>query len=416
MSKVFETTKNKKKVMEDIYRSQDIEQPLVENNFGLKWLIFILLISFAGGFLAGFVYFNYFTFSETRIFNNNVQTATSTGADRNQVLDLNFLLKEDTAQEIKFLAELRQPLVGFYKKRSGGVVLDSLYLEKDFLGSGVAITSDGWILTHQSVLKNLDGVVAMTADKKILTPTKILIDKFSGLVFAQLPVNNLTPVKFADSNNLKPAAVLLASRYLPLQNGVEAVRVALQKTSYHDQASGEDFLLLTDVIDNYFKISEELETSYNGSPLLNDQNEVAGLLFIAGKDYVNLAMPAYYLQSAVDKFLSNNQKIARGSFGAHYLDLSETVGLSAAITEGRIKGAVIMGDAKREILAITPGSAADKAGLKAGDIILQVNGEDVNELNSLTRLLQNYSAGQEITLKVFSKGKEKELKVTLGNL
>jgi len=329
---------------------------------------------------------------------------------------LNFLLQENNSQEIKFLAELRQPLVGFYKKRTGSGVLDSLYLEKDFLGSGVAITSDGWILTHQAVVKDLSGIVAITADKKVLTPTKILTDKFSGLVFVQLPANNLTPVKFADSSALKPATTLLAARYLPTQNEAEVSRVSLQKISYHDQSSGENFLLLTDALDRYFKINQELASGYNGSALVNDQNEVSGLLFASGKDYINLAVPAYYLKNTVDKFLGNGQKIARGSFGAHYLDLSEVVGLSETISEGRTKGAVILGDAKREILAITPNSPAEKAGLKAGDIVLQVNSEDVNELNSLTRLLQNYSAGQEVTLTVFSKGKEKELKVTLGTL
>lgn len=416
MSKMFETVKDKKKVIEDIYRSQEVERPTIENGFTLKSLIFVLLSSFAGGFLAGFIYYNYFTDPAFTLLKDNTQTATSTNVDKNKVLDLNFLLQENSSQEIKFLAELRQPLVGFYKKRTGNGVLDSLYLEKDFLGSGVAITSDGWILTHQAVIKDLNGIIAVTADKKVLTPVKILIDKFSGLVFVQLPANNLTPVKFADPNNLRPASVLLASRYLPLQNGVEISKATLQKMFYHDQSSGENFLLLTDAIESYFKIAGELESGYNGSPLLTEKNEVAGLLFLAGKNYVNLAVPANYLKNTVDKFLGNGQKIARGFFGAHYLDLSEVIGLSETISEGRTKGAVILGDAKREILAVTPNSPAEKAGLKAGDIVLQVNNEDVNELNSLTKLLQNYSTGQEVTLKVFSKGKEKELKVILGTL
>jgi len=416
MLKTPEGTKSKKQIIEDIYSSQDIQAPIKPGKLGVKWLIYVLLCSFLGGFVAGFVYFNYFTFLDIeKLGLSSDLAATSTATQKTP--DLNFLLKENTNQEIKLLAELKQPLVGFYKARpAASGVFESLYLEKDFLGSGVVITSDGWVLTHKTVLNGGNaGIAAVTANRKVFTPEKYVEDKFSGLVLVHLPTTGLSPVKFT-STDLMPASSLLAFRYAVAAGGGEVIKTDLQKISYHDQSKGEDFLLATDLIDRYYKINQEVASSFNGAPLLNEQNEVAGLLFASGKDYINLAVPSYYLKSAVDKFLSDSQKVARAGLGVRYLDLSEVFGLSDKIVEGRNKGAVLLGDAKNNILAVTKGSAAEKAGLKAGDIILKVNNEDVDELNSLTKLLQSYSPNQEINLTVFRKGEEIQVKVVLGSL
>ena len=100
----------------------------------------------------------------------------------------------------------------------------------------------------------------------------------------------------------------------------------------------------------------------------------------------------------------------------NYLDLTESLGLSNDVTENRLKGAVLIGDAKRNIMAVAENSPAAKAGLKAGDIILKINNEEINERNSLTKLIQDYTPGKEIILTISREGKEQEVKVILEEL
>ena len=77
------------------------------------------------------------------------------------------------------------------------------------------------------------------------------------------------------------------------------------------------------------------------------------------------------------------------------------------------EGAIIIGDVSKKELGVISGSPAGKAGLREGDIITEVNGEKIGVGHALSNAVVKYSPGDEITLKVLSEGKEKEVKVKL---
>jgi S1-C subfamily serine protease len=76
-------------------------------------------------------------------------------------------------------------------------------------------------------------------------------------------------------------------------------------------------------------------------------------------------------------------------------------------------GALIVQGSGPEIVAVVPGSPADKAGLEANDIILQVNEQKIDQNHSLGRVLANYEPGDEVELKILHDGEKKTVKVTL---
>jgi len=332
-----------------------------------------------------------------------------------EVIDLNFLLNEEDNSFTKVLTELKSQVVGIYKKRVNDDILESIYLEKDFLGSGMILTSDGWILTHASVINKADYVI-ITADKKVYEPIKEVIDEFSGAVLIQVSAANLKPIKFADLNTMQPTKPLLVSKFSAQNHGSDIIKASVQKFFYHDQTLADYFLLSTESIDHYLKLDMDFDALYNGALLVNDKVEVIGMLFYSGREALRLAIPGYYLESAVDNFLSNSSEIIRSSLGVTYVDLSETLGLSEEVTEGKLKGAVLLGKGSKNILAVEEDSPASEAGLKAGDIILKVNNDEVDEKNSLTKLIQEYTPGQELTLLISRSGQEMEIKVILGEL
>ncbi|MFA6304947.1 MAG: PDZ domain-containing protein [Patescibacteria group bacterium] len=404
----------KRTVIDNIYNQEILRPSSGGGILGIKNLLLILVVSVLGGFVAGLVQDNWFSVNDYLSPAASEQVAKS-----KEVLDLNFLVKEDTGSYDKIFSEIRKQLVGFYRLKTptsaGSGILDSLYLEKDFLGSGVVATSDGWLMVPAGVVGD-NKFIVVTSDKKIYQPDKQILDKFSNILLVHISATGLSPVKFASVSAISPTDLLLTSRYSIQNHGSDIVKTSIQKFAYHDQAKPADFLLSTDKIDHYLKLAKELAPVYNGAMLLNDKNEVAGLLFNSGREGINLAIPAYYLKSAIGNFLANSEEVLRSRLGVNYLDLSEALGLNQAVAEGRVKGAVLLGDAKRNILAVIDGSPAALAGLAAGDIILKVNNEDIDESNSLTKLIQDYSSGQEITLRIFRKGEEKDLKVTLGEL
>jgi serine protease Do len=279
----------------------------------------------------------------------------------------------------------------------------------------VVVTSDGWLLTHKQVVDNQDFVV-ITADKKVLEPLKKVIDPLTNVVLVQISAKDLSPTKFDDLNYFEPTSPLLVVRYSLQNHGSDIIKTSIQRFAYHDQVKGSDFLLSTEKIDHYLKIANDLELVYNGSILFNDKSEVSGLLFESGRDRIRLAVPSYYLKSGVNNFLTSANEVIRCNFGVHYLDLSESVGLAEAVSEGRNKGAVLLGSVDSKIMAVAEDSPAASSGFKAGDIILKVNNEEVDEKNSLTKLIQDYTPGQELTLTVLRDKQTMEIKVVLGEL
>jgi len=77
-------------------------------------------------------------------------------------------------------------------------------------------------------------------------------------------------------------------------------------------------------------------------------------------------------------------------------------------------GALVTRGEKQTDLAVTPGSPADKAGIVENDIILEVDGQKINERNQLTDLIAGHKPGDEVSLKIYHKGEEKNIRVILG--
>lgn len=404
--------KNKtEETIKEIYQ-QEIQAPPRFGRFNeLRVIFFCLIISFLSGFLAALLKDNLIGQPASVGTTINVKSG-----NKAEILDLNFLLSKEDQSYNKVLNQLRSQTVGFYKKRAVTEdILNSLYLEKDFLGSGIVITSDGWLLTHQQVIDKQE-VVIITADKKVYELLKKVTDPFSNTVLVQISAKDLAPVKFADLDYSQVTDPLLTVRYSTQNHGSDIVKTSIQRFSYHDQVKPSDFILSTERIDHYLKIANDFDLIYNGAALFNDKSEVVGLMFVSGRDKIRLAVPGYYLNSAVSNFLASSSEVMRANLGVNYLDLSESLGLSAKVTEGRVKGAVLLGSKELNLLAVKPGSPAETAGLKAGDIVLKVNDEEINDKNSLTRLVQDYTPGQELKLNIIRAGKEMEIKAVVGEM
>ncbi|HTL39723.1 MAG TPA: PDZ domain-containing protein, partial [Methylomirabilota bacterium] len=113
-------------------------------------------------------------------------------------------------------------------------------------------------------------------------------------------------------------------------------------------------------------------------------------------------------KDSFDKF----GKIVKPFLGVRYVIVNDTIKDQNKLTVNY--GALIVGGGSPSQPAVVPDSAADKAGLKEGDIILEVNGTQVDTDHSLAGLLKDYNPGDIVKMKVLSRGQTKDITVTLG--
>lgn len=411
MPKISATQNEKKEVLEEIYK-QPFAKPLeIKGLASGKILIGALILSTLAGFLAGLIEDAWLN----DYFNNNSNQPNANA--NNSVPDLDSFIKKEEDQDYQqVLNQLQKQLLGIYRKKSDKDVFSSLYLEKDFLGNALAVTSDGWLITQESLVKD-SAYVIIDSKKKVLEPLKTVIDPLTHVALIKVAAEGLSPARFADFNSLEAGQAILAARYAGEGRGFSLARTSLESAAYQERTSGKDFLLSTEKAEHYLKLSRGLESGFKSAPLFNDRAEVVGLLDGLDKaGEVKLAVLSVYLNSAVDNFLASSNQVIRPLLGVRYLDLNSALGLSEQVSEGQHQGAVLFGDAENKISAVAVGSPAEKAGLKAGDIIVKVNQEVIDERNSLTKLIQDYTPGQEITLTVFKKGQTSEVKAVLGEL
>jgi len=404
MPKRAETTK-------EIFRQNQNKTPsffkLIKNKSLLagRWgLLFSVIFSIIAGGLAGYLVSSYW-------FNTQQPNSTKTNVNSN-IIDFTKKITI-TDSNTALINKLSKQIVAIYAVKSANNWWQKLYLDNEFLGTGIVITSDGWIMTTSEVIDNPKrNYQIMTADNNYLAKNFIQ-DELTGVVFLKIDAQNLTPVQFADLEQLPLAQEVLV---ITADNNLNDVKVKisnLEKIDYFFQKSIKDYFHSTEKQDEYFLLKDLLPANSNGSLIANSQGEVIGLgQNVNQEDFFQTIIPASYLSQAVKNFLINKTEVKRSYLGLTYLDLSQTPNLAANLTADKKQGALIMSSKDLNIIAIKKDSPAKNI-LEEGDIILQVNGEEIDERNNFTELIQDYSSGNKIKLLIFRNGEEKEVEITL---
>lgn len=128
---------------------------------------------------------------------------------------------------------------------------------------------------------------------------------------------------------------------------------------------------------------------------------------------IGFALPSNLVKRGVEQ-VSSHGKIVRPYLGVRYQLVTKDMIQKNNLKVGH--GALILRGLDISELAVMPGSPADKAGLKENDIILQINGRDIDEEHSLTGLIAGFVPGDEVELKIYRAGEEVVIKATLEEL
>jgi S1-C subfamily serine protease len=278
-------------------------------------------------------------------------------------------------------------------------------------GSGFFVSQDGLILTNRHVVSDTTAsYTVITSDGK----------KYDAKVLAQDPVNDLAIVKISIQN----APFLKLADSSQLQVGQQVIAIGNSLGQYQNTVTsgiisgiGRSITAGSDTgsedLSGVIQTDAAINPGNSGGPLLNIAGQVIGMNTAIDQQgqLVGFAIPANEAAKALSSFQKNG-KITRPFLGVRYITITADIAQQNNLPQTH--GALIVRGQNVTDFAVSPGSPADKAGLVENDIILEVNGTKVDENNSLSALLQNFNVGDTITLQVYHKGQQEDVKVTLG--
>jgi serine protease Do len=267
------------------------------------------------------------------------------------------------------------------------------------LGSGVVVAADGYVLTNNHVIDGADDIKVDLTDGRTVTAKLVGTDKASDLALLKVTASDLHPIALGNSDAVQVGDVVLAVGN-PLNLGqtvTMGIISAKGRSTGVGDGSYEDFLQ-TDAPINH---------GNSGGALVNTKGELVGinsqiLSPSDGNIGIGFAIPANMARHVMDE-LRTSGKVTRAQLGVTVQnvtsDMAQTLGLKQV-------GGAIVG-------SVTPGSAADHAGIRQGDVILSFNGQPVHDMNSLRNRVADTKPGSNASVTVERDGSDKTLTVKL---
>lgn len=280
-------------------------------------------------------------------------------------------------------------------------------------GTGFIISQDGMILTNKHVVLEQEAeYTVFTNDGK----------KFSAKVLARDPVQDLAVLKIEQAGSQSfPTAKLGDSEKLQIGQTVIAIGNALgefRNTVSVGVISGLGRTItasgggLIETLEDVIQTDAAINKGNSGGPLLNLKGEVIGVNTAMALEAQNIgfAIPINKAKKDIEQ-VKTLGKIVYPFLGIRYVLVNEKVKEEKKLSVDY--GALIIRGESGEP-AIEPGSAAERTGLKEGDIVLEFNNEKITLENSLAKIIMKYDPGDKVVLKILRADKEITLSATLG--
>ncbi len=284
--------------------------------------------------------------------------------------------------------------------------------EKQEIGGGTAffVSEDGILLTNAHVVsdKSADYTVLTNDGKKY--PAKVLArDTIRDLAILKVEGGPFPTLKLGDSDKLQIGQTVIAiGNALGEFRNTVSVGVISGLGRKVTASGGGVIETLEDVI----QTDAAINRGNSGGPLLNLKGEVIGVNFATavGAENIGFAIPINQAKRDIEQFKTKG-KISFPFLGVRYVIITDQIQKEKNLPVNY--GAwIVKGEGGEP--AIFPGSSAEKAGLREGDIILEFNGEKITTENSLAKIIMKYNPGDKVTLKVLRNGQEKIFEVILG--
>jgi serine protease Do len=265
------------------------------------------------------------------------------------------------------------------------------------LGSGFIITSDGFILTNDHVVREAAEITVRLGDGRSFTAEVRGRDPKLDLSLLKIEAQGLPVVRLGDSAELQVGEWVLA-----IGNPF-----GLEQTVTAGIVSAKGRVIGAGPYDDFIQTDASINPGNSGGPLFNTQGQVVGIntAIIAGGQGIGFATPINAVQTVLEQ-LKEKGHVTRGWLGVAVqpmtADLAESFGLP------EVRGALVS--------QVIQDSPAEKAGLRRGDVILAFAGVEIDAINDLPRLVAAAPVGSSAQLTIFREGKTLQVQVTIAEL
>jgi serine protease Do len=266
------------------------------------------------------------------------------------------------------------------------------------LGSGFVISKDGYILTNNHVVEGADKIKVRLSDDK----------EFDGSVIGKDPKTDLALIKVEADLEL-PTLELGDSDSLEVGEWVMAIGnpFGLEHTVTVGVVSAKGRVIGAGPYDDFIQTDASINPGNSGGPLVNIKGEVIGIntAIIAQGQGIGFAIPVKMAQEIVPQ-LKDKGRVVRGWLGVLVQKVTSELAESFGLPEG--KGALVA--------KVEEESPAAKGGIEEGDIIITFDGQEIKEMDELPRIVAITPVGEKVKVVIFRDGKEKTLKVKVGEM
>ncbi|MBD3258425.1 PDZ domain-containing protein [candidate division GN15 bacterium] len=288
--------------------------------------------------------------------------------------------------------------------------LSAIFTKRQSSGSGVVVDTGGFILTNAHVVagakriqvvlhtesaEGSPGNSILRSVGKVVGAQLVGLDIESDLALLKIQEIGLTPISFGNSDDLRPGSVVLAfGSPLGLQNSVTLGVVS----NVARQLSDEDPMI-------YIQTDAPINPGNSGGPLVDSRGRLVGInTFIisqsGGNEGIGFAAPSNIVRTVYEQ-LREFGYVRRGEIGVHAQTITPT--MAEALGLSRNWG-VIIGD-------VAPGSPAEKAGLRIGDVILRMGGKVMENARQFDVNVYRRQVGEAVALEVLTDGDPRTVKI-----
>ena len=268
------------------------------------------------------------------------------------------------------------------------------------LGSGFIIEESGIVITNNHVIQNAEDIVVRVDGDKEYKATVVGADPLSDIAVLQIDSKEkFTPVKFGNSDQARIGDWVIAiGNPFGLGGTVTAGIISARNRS-----------IGLSRYEDYIQTDASINSGNSGGPLFDMNGDVIGIntaiLGRSGNVGIGFSIPSNSAKIVIDQLIKFGET-KRGWLGVRIQDVTKEIAEIENLDEPR--GALVA--------SVASGSPSEKAGVKAGDIILEFNGERIQEMKELPIIVARTEVGKKVKVKIWRSKKEITKTITLGRL
>ncbi len=264
------------------------------------------------------------------------------------------------------------------------------------LGSGFIISNDGYIFTNNHVVEKADKILVKVADDREYEAKVVGTDPKTDIALIKIkPRNSLPVADIGDSDQVKVGEWVIA---IGNPFGLEATVTA-------GIVSAKGRVIGAGPYDNFIQTDASINPGNSGGPLFNMDGKVIGIntAIVAQGQGIGFAIPINMAKSILSD-LKTKGRVTRGWLGISVQDITEDIAKNMNLTE---RSGALVSD-------VFKGDPADKAGIKVGDIITEINGKKIKDTHDLLLTIAGIQVGERASIKVLRDGKELTFRILVA--